>query len=158
WPEVWLAGLGWTHLFDPTPPVSAGSTGGSEVAGETGVPAAPQIPGTQSSSAPPQTVPAGASGAGAGSGGEGSGAAPGTRPPASTPRVSTTDEPDDTWWAVVVAVAGGLLALGTLYVVLVLLAKRRRRARRRDADPAVAIQGAWDEALDRLLEADVATD
>ena len=25
WPEIWLAGLGWTHLFDPTPP--AGSSG-----------------------------------------------------------------------------------------------------------------------------------
>ena len=33
--------------------------------------------------------------------------------------------------------------------------KRRRRARRRDADdPAVAVSGAWDEALDRLHEAD----
>jgi hypothetical protein len=34
--------------------------------------------------------------------------------------------------------------------------KRRRRNRRHDAaDPAVAVSGAWAEALDRLYEADV---
>ena len=31
WPEIWLAGLGWTHLFDPTPP--AGSSGTTDVGG-----------------------------------------------------------------------------------------------------------------------------
>jgi hypothetical protein len=43
------------------------------------------------------------------------------------------------------------------YVGSILLLKRRRRQRRRDAaDPAVAVTGAWVEALDRLHEADVA--
>ena len=33
WPEIWLAGLGWTHLFDPTPP--AGSSGTTVAGGST---------------------------------------------------------------------------------------------------------------------------
>src|SRR5262249_24914546 len=52
-----------------------------------------------------------------------------------------------------------LLALPLCYVGVVLMLKSRRRARRRDVtDPATAVQGAWEEALDRLHEARVPRD
>ncbi|MFO7590414.1 MAG: transglutaminaseTgpA domain-containing protein [Acidimicrobiia bacterium] len=56
WPEVWLAGVGWTHLFDPTPP--SDGPGGSALPGE--VPpteAAPPGPGDPTS-VPGETTPA----------------------------------------------------------------------------------------------------
>ena len=34
WPEIWLAGLGWTHFFDPTPASSGSQAGGSTLTGE----------------------------------------------------------------------------------------------------------------------------
>jgi hypothetical protein len=62
-------------------------------------------------------------------------------------------------WLVVVAVIGLVLLVLAAYAGAVLVAKRRRRARRRGAaDPALAVAGAWEEALDRLRDADVATD
>jgi hypothetical protein len=62
------------------------------------------------------------------------------------------------WATVALALSAVVLVLGA-YAAVVLLVKRRRRARRRRADvPALAVQGAWDEALDRLREAEVAAD
>jgi hypothetical protein len=60
---------------------------------------------------------------------------------------------------VVIVVLVGLALLVGAYVAAVLVAKRRRRDRRRGAaDPALVVAGAWEEALDRLREADLATD
>jgi hypothetical protein len=45
------------------------------------------------------------------------------------------------------------------YVVMVITAKSRRRSRRRHTlEPDAAVYGAWEEALDRLREADLAPD
>jgi hypothetical protein len=57
----------------------------------------------------------------------------------------------------VLVVVGAVLLVLVAYAGTVLGLKRRRRARRhRVEDPAVAVGGAWAEALDRLHEADVA--
>jgi hypothetical protein len=59
------------------------------------------------------------------------------------------------WLPVLVTLAVLAVLIGG-YVGAVLGLKRRRRYRRHDADdPAVAVSGAWAEALDRLHEADV---
>ena len=53
WPEVWLAGLGWTHLFDPTP-----ATGNALGAGGSGLPAEiPVTPIANTGSQPQATIP-----------------------------------------------------------------------------------------------------
>ena len=59
----------------------------------------------------------------------------------------------------VIAILAAIVAAVLIYVAVVINAKSRRRARRRDAaEPAVAVQGAWDEALDKLREAHVPPD
>ena len=158
WPEIWLAGLGWTHLFDPTPASSGVSTGGSQLANEPAVTTATATP--PPTTAPPATVP-GTSGA---TGGTPPGAGgTGTSTPASTPasgtgarpQVSTASPATSRWWLVLVAL-GLVVMLAGAYATLVTKAKARRRARRRAApDPATAVTGAWDEALERLREVHV---
>ena len=76
------------------------------------------------------------------------------------PRVSTTARGGDSQpWLVVIAILVAILAAVAIYVSVVIGAKSHRRARRRDAaEPAVSVQGAWDEALDKLREAHVAPD
>lgn len=154
WPEVWLSGLGWTHLFDPTPPADEVPRGGSELPGEPAVATpAVQQPGTEvpNTTLPPPATPA--------EPGSGDGTAP---PPTAAPAPSPVVEADDgsgsgspwlvvalTLLAIVVAVAGYALAVTTT--------KARRRARRRAGSPADALQGAWDEALDQLHDARVPT-
>ena len=165
WPEVWLAGLGWTHLFDPTPATgNAFGAGGSQLPGEVGVTPTP-IAGsqTQTTLPPLSTTPSGAgtpsgTGASGGSGTSPSGGATGTStaPPTAAPippSVSMTVKSDNSAWTLVALVAVGILLIVGAYGATVMLLKRRRRARRHDADPALAVQGAWDEALDRLHEA-----
>jgi hypothetical protein len=76
------------------------------------------------------------------------------------PRVSTTG-PDrgSSPWLVVLALLVLVLAGVALYIVVVVSAKSRRRARRRGAgEPAAAVRGAWEEALDSLHEARVPRD
>jgi transglutaminase-like putative cysteine protease len=147
WPEIYLSGLGWTHLFDPTPPASThAAPGGSDVPGDS----APIItaPPPATTAVPTTTSPPG-----------------GTTTPATTnapanPRVSTS-QPDggSNAWLIVVAVVAVLVLLPLAYALFVIAAKSRRRARRRDAgDPAAAVHGAWEEALDRLHEARVPRD
>jgi transglutaminase-like putative cysteine protease len=152
WPEVWLAGLGWTR-FEPTP--ASGLPGGSALPGRAPVPGTEDDAGTGTT---PTTA-----------------AAPG--PPATaaapTPTIDAGDTPDVSvdapttgsggrdgllsfsWGLVAVAGAGAVvLAIGG--AVAVVIAKARRRARRRDrAEPTGAVAGAWEEVLDRLDEAGV---
>jgi hypothetical protein len=74
-----------------------------------------------------------------------------TLAPATTSSSSSTGA----WLPVLVALGLVILAIGA-YVGAVLGLKRRRRSRRHTAaDPVVAVTGAWEEALDRLHEADV---
>jgi transglutaminase-like putative cysteine protease len=156
WPEIWLAGFGWTHMFDPTPPGSGSITGGSHLPDEAPVGASSTTP-NQTVTTPATTVaPAGSADGGGATNGPN---APSNAAPAS-PAVSAESGGGgwDAWLPAVLAL-GVLLVLVGGYVTAVLVAKARRRARRRDArDPAAAITGAWQEALDRLHEADVAWD
>ena len=78
--------------------------------------------------------------------------------PAAQPSVSiTTSDGIPPWLVVIIALVIVVASLAT-YVMLVLGAKARRRARRRDAGPAAAVHGAWEEALDQLREAHVPSD
>jgi protein-glutamine gamma-glutamyltransferase len=105
----------------------------------------------------PATTPTGAPGSGApgataGSGVTGTGAAP------LAPTVSTASGSDDSTWRLVGIVVGVFVLLAAAYAGTVVGLKRRRRARRREGGPAASVQGAWDEALDRLREARVPPD
>jgi hypothetical protein len=146
WPEIWLSGLGWTHMFDPTPPAGTGLVaGGSALPGEQPVGSA-QTPVTTTTlpETTPTTVPGGTT-AGGGTGAGGSGA---------RPTLSADDNSSAVPWLAVLAIVLGACALVGAYVGAVRLAKHRRRARRRERDdPVGAVRGAWEEALDRLREA-----
>jgi hypothetical protein len=152
WPEIWLAGLGWTHLFDPTPPAgSSGVTaGGSSLPGDQTV-APPPTPGVVTTVPPPPTsTPT-----------EGTSTPTTAITSAPVPPLVTTTAPggDSQPWIVVMAILAAIVAAVLIYVAVVVNAKSRRRTRRRDAaEPAVAVQGAWDEALDKLREANVPSD
>lgn len=141
WPEVWLAGLGWTHLFDPTPP--SGDPGGSQLPNE---PAEPP-PASTPAPAPAQTEPQPTT----------PDSAPGTEstqppPPATVDRAAdTSDEGGGVPWIVLVMIGLALLVVAPAGAVLLLKA-RRRTQRRRSRDPRTAIEGAWHETLDELVE------
>jgi transglutaminase-like putative cysteine protease len=155
WPEIYLAGLGWTHLFDPTPAAGGGAAGGSHLPNDTAaVSATPTTPDqTTPTVPPPSTTP---------TPGGTNGGNPGTTPvtPTVRPAVSADSTGGDSGpWLLVVGVILLVLVVIGAYVGTVLTAKRRRRARRRDTpDPAAAVIGAWEEALDRLHEASVTPD
>jgi len=74
--------------------------------------------------------------------------------------VSTSEAADGSNpWLVVIALLAAIVAAIALYAVVVITAKSRRRARRRGAaEPALAVQGAWEEALDSLHVARVPRD
>ncbi|MDQ1429709.1 MAG: hypothetical protein QOF40_311 [Actinomycetota bacterium] len=156
WPEIYLAGLGWTHLFDPTPAATDAISTGSRLPNDSSVTApvtAPTTPTTPGPGTPTVTTPVAPGG--------NTGTTPGTPvPPTARPNVNANPSGGGSGpWLLVV----GILVLVALvigaYGGAVLSAKRRRRARRRDApDPVVAVVGAWDEALDRLHEASVPHD
>ncbi len=105
--------------------------------------------------APPPTQPSSG-----GTGGTAATAAPTPAAPTVAPTVTAPSSNDGAGpWLVAVLVLALFAVLVIAYVGAVLVAKHRRRARRRDADdPAVAVAGAWEEALDRLREASLATD
>jgi hypothetical protein len=150
WPEVYLAGMGWTHLFDPTP-ANPGAPGGSNLPGDdaarVGPPGGPQ---------PPPTVPPTAAPNDTTSGGTGP-STPGTTPatPTLAPNPARASSSTSAWLPVLVLLGLIVLVVGG-YVGAVLGLKRRRRTKRHAADdPTVAVSGAWAEALDRLHESAV---
>ncbi len=151
WPEIYLTGLGWTHLFDPTPAAGGVITGGSNLPHDTPATATTPTTAPAATTQPTATTPA----PGGSSNGQPQGTTP--APSAARPTVST-DSPGGglgPWLPVVAALALVALVIGG-YVGVVLVAKRRRRSRRRTTtDPVVAVTGAWAEALDRLHEAAV---
>jgi hypothetical protein len=145
WPEIWLAGLGWTDLFDPTP--ASNAPGASARPSEPPVSVSRPTPTPTTVPATPTPSPSG------------SNAAPAPAP-GPTPNRVTVSRPSP---------SSGLSALGWILVIAALLAlgvvaalatawtrKARRRARRRAAaDPAEQVAGAWAEALDGLRAARV---
>lgn len=156
WPEVWLTGIGWTHMFDPTPAGAGGAVaGGSSLPGEEPI-GGVITPATTTTV--PQTTQPGATTGTAPAGGAGTntpGGAGGARPTLSADSGGGSANP----WLALVGVVAVLLLLVGAYVGAVLFAKSRRRARRRDTgDAAAAVAGAWEEALDRLREARVEPD
>ena len=155
WPEIYLTGIGWTHLFDPTPAQSGtGTPGGSNLPDDT-------APGATATTTPTATTPPTVTAPPTG-GGTGTPETPGSTPatPTLTPAVPASASDGGLGpWLVVIAVLAGLALVIAAYVAGVLVAKRRRRDRRRNADdPARVVAGAWEEALDRLREADLTTD
>jgi transglutaminase-like putative cysteine protease len=149
WPEIWLAGLGWTHLFDPTPPAPnhVNSAGGSDLPNEpktqdVGSVVLPSVgttlPTTPSVSQPAVTQPAPAT-------------TPATPPPV---EVKVPSHSGGTGVAVTIAVVVGAVLLALLAAAgTILFAKSRRRATRRSRpEPAAAVHGAWEEALDHLRD------
>jgi len=140
WPEIWLAGVGWTNQFDPTPPSPL--PGGSNLPNDTfGAPVTP--PPTA-----PTTVPTTVQTAPADTSVPNTASAPAPSPDAAPVATSGSGR---SWTALV----GVLLVVAVIAAVVaaVPLAKRARsRARRRRADPADRVAGAWEEAIDRLRE------
>jgi transglutaminase-like putative cysteine protease len=151
WPEIYLDGLGWTHLFDPTP-ASSSAPGGSHLPHEDAA-----VGGTTVTTQPAPTVPTTPTpGNSAPPNGTGP-SVPGTTPatPTLAPASARSSSGVGAWLPVLLALALFVLVLGG-YVGAVLGLKHRRRAKRHaSADPALAVTGAWEEALDRLHEAAV---
>jgi transglutaminase-like putative cysteine protease len=140
WPEIWLAGVGWTNQFDPTPP--SAFPGGSNLPNDT-------FRGTVAPTPPPATTPTTLQTSPSDT------AVANTVPaPAPVPvpaPVGATESGRDWTTPVLWALLVGVLV--AIVVAVVPLAKRaRRRARQRRADPTGRVAGAWEEAVDRLRE------
>jgi hypothetical protein len=147
WPELWFAGLGWTHLFDPTP--TSDLPGGSALPDE--IPPLPPPAATDPGTAPPTTTPATVAAATS----PGSSTPPATAAPNGGGVHIAADAPPTEGggpvWPFVALALVVALVVGPLVAILVY--KQRRRARRRhDPDPRHAIFGAWHEALDALMD------
>jgi transglutaminase-like putative cysteine protease len=145
WPEIWLAGLGWTDRFDPTPQTS--QPGGSTEAGQPTPTPAPthQAQPVPSTAGPSPT----ASGGGTSAGGT-------VHQP--NPSVTTASPAHHgvAAWVWLLVLVGVVAAAALVALVTVPARKARRRARRRHAaDPADAVAGAWAEALDGFAAAGV---
>jgi len=152
WPELWFAGVGWTHVFDPTP--AADAPGGSNLPEEIApAPSTTQTgAGTPAPTTPPSVAPSPSSGD--------SSTPPATAAPQGGGVEITADEPASNGGDEILPfVIGGLVVVLAVGPVLVVLAwKRRRRAlRRHESDPRQAIVGAWREAMDALTDHRVAT-
>jgi hypothetical protein len=145
WPEVWLAGLGWTP-FEPTPagdaPGQADPTVGQPVGAPTTRP-------TTSTSTPTSTT------------------ATGTPNAPATPRGESTIQAGSSAtgdggsslpsWFTLAVLAGVAVVAGLAWFVWRLARKLRRRTRRRrQVAPAHSVAGAWQDVLERLGEAGLA--
>jgi hypothetical protein len=142
WPEVWLAGLGWTQ-FEPTPagaaPGQADGTVGQPAAGPAAPPTTPTTAATSAPTTGPSRranpIPRGESEVQAGS-------------PASS------DGGSGSRWIILVVVAALAVLAATGWVLVRVGRKVRRRSRRRRSTvPAHSVSGAWQDALERLSDA-----
>jgi transglutaminase-like putative cysteine protease len=143
WPEVWLAGLGWTS-FEPTP---AGTAPGQADAGlgaattdasasTTTSPTAVGAPSTTPPAAAGAASPRGANEVLAGSG------------------LAADDSPWDRRVLTAIGIVGAAVVGTAAWVLLRIVGKARRRARRRHAPtPDRSVAGAWQDALEGLAEA-----
>ncbi|MET0421295.1 MAG: DUF3488 and transglutaminase-like domain-containing protein [Acidimicrobiia bacterium] len=174
WPEVWLAGMGWTHMFDPTPPagtVANATSGGSALPRESAITPVQAVPATTPTTSPATTPTQAPGGTGnpatttpttsaANTTAPSATTVPGTPPAtAATPEVTTAsgDSNDGPWLAIALVIAIVVLAIVAVLGFIV-WAKARRRARRRAAEPDDAVLGAWEEALDHLRDARITPD
>jgi transglutaminase-like putative cysteine protease len=153
WPEVWLADAGWVR-FEPTPPSPDGrggsvATAGAAVPGESGDTAAE--PPTSQPAPPPSSAPA--SPPESASGDRGSVDVSIDAPGRDRGPGFLTISP------VMLVIAGAIVVVAVMgAAAAVVAAKTRRRARRRARPDATdAIAGAWEETLERLREAGVAS-
>jgi transglutaminase-like putative cysteine protease len=150
WPEIWLTGLGWTHLFDPTPP--SNEPGGSGLPTEP--PASDQSNSTVTTSPPvtqpapqptpestPLSTPANGAAPAPANGGGG----------VTIDRNNPSDSSSGVWWLVLAALVVLGLVVGPVVPVLALKA-RRRAGRRAAPSSSLAIEGAWREAIDELID------
>jgi len=141
WPEIWLAGVGWTNQFDPTPPST--QPGGSDLPNDTaGAPIATPPPSATTIPTTAQTAPGGS-------------AVPGSTPASapSTEAIPVAATSSGRSWTSTLVWALVLVIVVAAAIAAVPLAKHgRRRARRRRADPTSRVAGAWEEAVDRLRE------
>jgi len=153
WPEVWFAGVGWTHLFDPTP--ASDLPGGSDLADE-------PPPATPPARTEPQTTPTTAAPPGTGATTPTSSSG-GSTPAPSSPRGGgvriSAEAPASSGGSLWPFAAGAVVVLALLGPLLGVPGwKHRRRARRRsEPDPRRAIVSAWREALDTLTDHRIST-
>jgi transglutaminase-like putative cysteine protease len=149
WPEVWLAGIGWTNQFEPTP---AGT-----LPGESHLPGEPPTVGTPTprSTPVPATTPATTPAAPGSTNGSGTGSPPPASRRGATVTRTATGGGGSVLGGVLVIVV--LILIGVAMIAVIVTArKRRRRSRRRaGSDPLALISGAWAEVLDELHEAGV---
>ena len=151
WPEIWLAGIGWTHMFDPTPPAGTalGVGGGSDV---------PEEPEPATPPAVVEPVPDHHAAAAERRAHRHRRAGHRRRPPPSPPRPRRWSPPTSSsrgtspWLPVLVV----LLAVA---VVAAGYAARGHHRQGATADaagapvrPPTRSRGAWEEALDELRE------
>ena len=131
WPEVYLNGLGWTHLFDPTPSSHTGATpGGSDLPVES-----TPLSSTQTTVPPPTVSSTPSTGTGTGQTGDGQrSTAPATGAPIPTLAPASSDSSSSGAWLPVLVTLAILVVLAIGYATAVVTAKRRRRARRHGAD------------------------
>lgn len=146
WPEVYLAGIGWT-AFEPTPGRYEPSPGDPTRTHEDNPLSPPTTPG-QTTPSSVVTRP---------------GAPPPTSAPAGSPEVRV-EQPGASGGprvtrplAVVVVAAAGVAATALLAGGAAVVASKqlRRSRRRRAAEVRARVGGAWQEALDRLGEAGI---
>jgi HAMP domain-containing protein len=140
WPEIWLAGVGWTNQFDPTPPSAL--PGGSDLPNDTAGAVAPPPPAAGTVPTTVQTAPSDTG-------------VPNTAPaPVPAPNAVPVGASDSGRSLTTLALWVLLLVLIVAAVIAAVpLAKHvRRRARRRRIDPGGRVAGAWEEAVDRLRE------
>lgn len=153
WPEIWLAGLGWTNRFDPTPQTS--QPGGSALPGE---PVNTPTPNHQAQPVPTTAAPQPASGGSGAGGGSTGGVSGGSRAPSrSRDSISASSSSHGLSGLTLLLLLLALLVVAAVATVgAVVIRRRRRRARRRGAtDPAEQVAGAWAEALDGFAAAGV---
>lgn len=147
WPEVYLAGVGWT-AFEPTPgryePTPRDPTGTQAERGATSPPATATTDGSVATTVPGATPPRGPD-----------------LGQAQNMQVDTVKRPDEVSWVQRVLIAAAIsvafaLALLLLYVsVASIIVARRSHLRRHAATNRAKVAGAWDEAIDRLAEAGI---
>ena len=153
WPEVWLgADTGWVR-FEPTPPSPDGRGGSDPTAGTT-LPgerdAAPTSAPTTLAAPPPSNAP------------PPPGGAAGDEPTVDVNIDAPGNGGDGGFLVISPTVLVGAVVIVLLAVIgaatTILVAKARRRAHRRARpDVTAAIAGAWEETIERLREAGVAS-
>ena len=135
WPEVYLAGVGWTH-FEPTP----GRGNPATTAINTVESAQDLSPGVQPETASPTTIPTTPQ--------EPDAAQP-ARPPVDDPTAAESgpaENSDQGWLTTLALLVGGLATSVILYVAALWWIRRHGHRRLLAADPPVRVAKAWERA------------